>query len=104
MAELIRFNVGLRNGKSELYKYIEKNKDELKGNLGAEVARLAELGLFFSKMSEIPSGFSNSDLRIPAQDVIKEDIQEKPVADDQKVKDVSDTKEFHNALAASLFQ
>jgi len=107
MADLIRFNVGLRNGQSELYQYIEKNKGDLKGNLGAEVARLAEIGLIFiqtGRNGEQPGQTYRSDSVIGGIDNSKQisDFTE----DDQKEnpsEDVSGSDEFMNAVGEGLF-
>lgn len=105
MADLIRFNVGLKNSKSELYKYIDKNRDELKGNLGAEVARLAELGLIFSRLGGLPTEFTGV---IPSNELASIHNEENvkissEVKESDFVDDVSDTEEFHDVLSASLF-
>lgn len=108
MAELIRFNVGLNNGQSELYKYIEKNKAELKGHLGAEVARLAEIGLLFCKAGgagNLSSQLTVSNIDIgntmdSSQDNV---ISETSGSNVPSSANISQSEEFIDALGDALF-
>ena len=108
MAELIRFNVGLNNGQSELYQYIDKNKVELKGHLGAEVARLAEIGLLFCKaggVGNLPAQFEGPAVAIgnvenPSQEGNHNEISSSNATNSDNI---SQSDEFIDALGDALF-